>query len=81
MIKFDRFAYVWYYSGRPLYLCSAIVAMKKLQSLRRREDSFPVVAVDYVLVYAHQGSLLLGEMNSEAAAVAAAELSLSDDAR
>ena len=50
-----RFAYVWYYS-MPTYACSAMVAMRRLQSLRnKRSNSSAPFNVSYVLVFSESG--------------------------
>ena len=53
-IAAKRFAYVWYYS-MPTYACSAMVAMRRLQALRRKSSSFAFLNVSYVLVYSESG--------------------------
>ena len=56
-IAAKRFAYVWYYS-MPTYACSAMVAMRRLQALRRRKSNSSARAplnVSYVLVYSESG--------------------------
>ena len=49
-----RYAYVWYYS-KPTYACSAMVAMRRLQSLRRKSNSSIPLNVSYVLVFSESG--------------------------
>eukprot|EP00095_Tigriopus_kingsejongensis_P011607 snap_masked-scaffold859_size87536-processed-gene-0.0 protein:Tk11607 transcript:snap_masked-scaffold859_size87536-processed-gene-0.0-mRNA-1 annotation:"hypothetical protein DFA_03248" len=48
------FAYVWYIS-QPHYLCSALVSLKRLKSMRSK-TSFPY-PVDYVMVYTAEDPL------------------------
>lgn len=52
----DTFAYVWYATSNS-YFCSAIVAMKHLQKLRKGSD----LKVDFVLTYS-KGDLLKPEL-------------------
>ena len=57
-IAANRFAYVWYYS-LPTYACSAMVAMRRLQTLGRGTSNLSSFNVSYVLVYSESGKRTL----------------------